>query len=275
MNAENLIQAGDILSALALAKESVRATPSDPKFRIALFQMECLAGNWAKATAQLDILRELGDESAVFTQVFSAVVECEILRNEVFQGRRTPIIFGEPSEWMGWLVESARLVASREYEAAEALRSRAFDEAASLPGTINGAPFEWLADSDMRLGPMFEVIMDGCYRWVPMCRVESIQFDPPQDLRDLVWFPARLRWTNGGLANGFFPVRYPGTEGQSDAALLLSRRTEWDSKPFGFYEGVGQRMFSTDRGEFPLLDVREIQFGATSPSDDTSAPSLQ
>jgi len=272
MNPEALIQAGDLDGALALAKESVRTSPSDPKQRIALFQVECLFGHWAKAGTQLEVLGELGAESAVFARVFSPVLECEMLREEIFSGRRTPIIFGEPQDWMGWLVEAGRMVADGEFEAAEGLRSKAFEAAEAVPGTINGRPFEWMADSDLRLGPMFEVIMDGCYRWVPMCRVEAIQFDPPKDLRDLVWFPARLRWTNGGLANGFLPVRYPGTERREEASLRLSRRTEWDAKPHGFYAGSGQRMFSIGDEEIPLLDVREILFGEAPAASET--PSL-
>jgi type VI secretion system protein ImpE len=75
----------------------------------------------------------------------------------------------------------------------------------------------------------------------------------------MVWLPAHFTWSNGGEGVGLIPTRYPGTENSGDTALCLARKTDWVDTPGGGVEGLGQRMLATDRGEFPMLEVRDIQ----------------
>jgi type VI secretion system protein ImpE len=74
-----------------------------------------------------------------------------------------------------------------------------------------------------------------------------------------------VTWTNGGEAVAFVPVRYPGSEKSQDDAIALARKTEWENQGSDLYFGLGQRMFVTDEGEYPLLEVRQIDLGAESP----------
>jgi type VI secretion system protein ImpE len=67
-------------------------------------------------------------------------------------------------------------------------------------------------------------------------------------------------WANGGEAWGHIPVRYAGTESATDGALRLARKTEWNAEGGDTFLGVGQRMFSTDTAEYPLLETRCIEF---------------
>ena len=138
-----------------------------------------------------------------------------------------------------------------------ALRDEAFDQAPAAAGTIDGEAFEWIADADPRLGPMLEALVDGRYFWVPFHRLSVIEIDPPEDLRDQVWMPARFTWANGGEAAGFIPTRYPGSGRAADPALALARRTEWMGEG-DWFTGLGQRMLATDNGEYALQDVRRI-----------------
>ena len=41
---------------------------------------------------------------------YREAIRCEVLRTEIFAGRRKPLIFGEPPHWMAWLLESLRLM---------------------------------------------------------------------------------------------------------------------------------------------------------------------
>jgi type VI secretion system protein ImpE len=82
--------------------------------------------------------------------------------------------------------------------------------------------------------------------------------EPPTDLRDMVWTQAIVTWTNGGRTPVLIPTRYTGVDASQDAAVLMGRRTEWQEKPGDTYLGSGQRMFATDAGEYPLLEIREI-----------------
>ena len=63
-------------------------------------------GKWEKALTQLNVLADMDAESMLLAQIFRPVLDCETLRTEVFAGKRTPLIFGEPEEWIGWLVQA-------------------------------------------------------------------------------------------------------------------------------------------------------------------------
>jgi len=95
---------------------------------------------------------------------------------------------------------------------------------------------------------------------VPIARIKQLEIEPPEDLRDLVWMPARFLWVNQGEAVGMIPTRYAGSEAAADAQLKLARRTDWRQPMEGVYEGVGQRLLATDEAEFGILNVRQISF---------------
>lgn len=139
------------------------------------------------------------------------------------------------------------------------MQAQAFDAAPATQGRIGDSAFEWIADADSRLGPMLEVILEGKYYWIPFCRIARIEIEKPSDLRDLVWTPARFTWTNGGAVSGHIPVRYPGTENVDDDALRLSRKTLWSEPSPDCFLGLGQRILTTNAGEYPLLECRTLE----------------
>jgi type VI secretion system protein ImpE len=168
------------------------------------------------------------------------------------------MVFGEPEQWLALLIESLLLSGREQIAESDALRARAFDEAPATSGTIDGKPFEWVADADMRLGPVLEAVINGRYYWVPFNRLTKVSIEEPEDLRDVVWTPAHLLLENGGEAYGLVPTRYADTDKREDGALLLARKTTWEERRPEFFCGVGQRVLSTDAGEVSLMDVREI-----------------
>lgn len=258
MNSAELIKAGKLKEGLAALETEIRAHPEDPKLRVFLFQLNCVLGRLDKALTQLQVVASLNADTMMLAQIFRPVIACELLRREVFAGKRTPLIFGEPSEWMGLMVQACALSAAGKQEAASELRAKAFESAPATAGKLDGKAFEWIADADTRLGPMLEVILDSKYYWVPFERIAKMEIAAPTDLRDAVWAPARFTWTNGGAVSAHIPVRYPDTEETGDAALMLSRKTEWRDPGADASHGLGQRMFATDAGDFPLLECRLI-----------------
>ena len=258
MNAEELIRAGKLSEALAELQESIRNNAADPRLRVFLFQLHSVLGNWEKAMTQLNVLMDLNPETMMLARIFGPVVSCEMLRAEVFRGKRTPIVFGEPMEWVGLLMRANEHTGRGEFAAAQPLREQAFEGAPATPGQLNGQPFQWIADADSRLGPILEVILEGKYYWVPFCRIKKIVMDKPSDLRDLVWRPAQFVWTNGGEASGHIPVRYPGTEASDDSQFRLARRTDWQEQEGGACLGLGQRIIATDAEELPLLECKTV-----------------
>jgi len=258
MLAEDRLREGDLDETLRQLQEQVRKEPANTKYRVFLFQLLAVMGQWERAMNQLNVAGELDAGTLAMVQTYREALRCEVLRGEIFAGRRSPLVFGEPEEWFALLLEAQRLLAQGAGEQAMEMRERALETAPATPGTIDGAPFEWIMDGDNRLGPVVEAIVNGRYYWVPFQRIRSLQIEEPADLRDLVWMPAHFTWANGGESAGLIPTRYPGSETSPDPELRRGRRTEWLEQSGGAYVGQGQRMFFTDSGEYPLMEVRSI-----------------
>jgi type VI secretion system protein ImpE len=255
--AEQSLKAGDPAAALVHLQEQVRARPADAKLRVFLFQLLCVLGQWERALTQLKVASELDASTLAMAQTYGEAVRCEAIRRDVFSGRKSPMVFGEPEPWLAFLIESL-LSASADAARSDELRRRAFDEADTSAGEINGQKFDWIADADSRLGPVLEAVINGRYYWVPFLRLSQVTVEPPEDLRDIVWMPAHLQFENGGESVALIPTRYPGSETSADGAVMLARKTEWDEVVPGAYHGRGQRTFITDAGEVPLMNLRTL-----------------
>ncbi len=258
MDAREHLRDGDLGAALTALQAQVRSEPANAKLRVFLFQLLCVNGEWERALAQLNVSGELDAGTLGMVQVYREMLRNEALRAEVFAGRKTPLIFGDPERWIALLIEALRLTATGEEAKGQALRDEAFEQAPVSRGRLNGKPFEWIADADARLGPVLEAVVNGKYYWIPFNHIADLRIGEPQDLRDLVWTPVDLKWTNGGDAVGFIPSRYPGSERHADPKVRLSRRTEWQELPNGGHIGFGQRLFATDGDEYALMEVRDI-----------------
>lgn len=270
-DAENAVRSGDPVLALKLLQDAVRSKPGDAQLRVFLFQLLCVQGEWDRALVQLELCAEMDAAALAMRETYRDAVACERLRAGVFDGSRSPMLFGEPEPWIALLIESLIRAGRGEAQAAEQLRSDAFDAAPPSSGVMDGQAFEWIADCDMRLGPVLEAIVNGRYYWIPFLRLARIDFEEPADLRDYVWLPAHLRFVNGGESVALIPARYPGSEAAGDGLLALGRKTDWSEPAPGVFHGIGQRVFATDAGEYPLLDIRCIELNAAAePADDTN-----
>ncbi len=258
MTAEESLREGKLDDALASLQDQVRKDPADPKHRTFLFQLLSVLGQWDRALNQLKVAGEMDAQAIPMVQTYRDALACEVLRNEVFDGKRSPLVFGEPQEWVALMIEAVRVQAQGKHAEAASLRERALEDAPATSGTLNETPFEWIADADSRLGPILETILLGKYYWIPFQNIASIEIEAPEDLRDLVWTPAHLTWANGGESVALIPTRYVGSAQDERGEVRLSRRTEWVELGEGAYAGLGQRLLATDQAETPLLEVRKV-----------------
>lgn len=265
--AEQAVRDGDLDVALRDLQDQIRKNPEKAQLRVFLFQLLCVLGQWDRARAQLDVAADLDDGTLAMVQMYREALQCEVLRADVFAGKRSPLVFGEPEQWLALLIESLLVRDTPRADQAEGLRQRAFEEAPTSSGTIDGEPFEWIADADMRLGPVCEAVINGRYYWLPFSRVSRIDLDAPADLRDVVWMPAHFQFANGGEAVGVIPTRYPGSEQNADPRVRLARKTVWTESAPDVYWGSGQRILTTDVGEHPVMDVRTILIGNAMTAD--------
>jgi type VI secretion system protein ImpE len=262
--AEESFRAGDLGACLQELQAEVRQNSADAKRRIFLSQLLMVLGQWDRAVTQLNVVGEMDSAALPMARAYRAAIECEMLRAGVFAGRRSPLVFGDPEPWIALLLNALTLDGRGQFTEAAAVRSQALQDAPATGGTLNGEPFEWIADADSRLGPVFEVLLNGAYYWVPAHRVSKIVVEPPSDARDLVWVPAQFTWTNQGEAIGFIPARYPGSEASDDNLIRLARKTEWKEVAPDVFQGLGQRLLATDANEYGLLEVRDIELTAAS-----------
>lgn len=267
MNAEEYLREGDLPKALDALQQQIRLKPAEVKYRVFLFQLLCVMGEWDRALTQLNVAGDMDAGTLAMVHTYRDLLQCEALRQSVFSGKRSPMVFGQPEQWIALVFEALRLEGTGKTERAQQLRYEAFASAPATSGALNGEEFEWIADADARIGPFLEAIVNGNYYWIPLHRISEIRCDEPEDLRDFVWTPAQFRWANGGEAVGFIPTRYTGTEMEADNLLRLARRTEWLESGDGIYTGRGQRMLTTDQSEYSLLDVRLISFSSDSDAD--------
>ena len=259
--AERAVREGDLDGALRALQNEVRARPADADLRVFLFQLLCVLGQWERALTQLNVAADLDPKTLAMAQMYREAIACEKFRADVFGGTRSPVVFGEPEEWVALLVESLLAAGASRAGQSRELRERAFEMAPASSGTLDGEAFEWIADADMRIGPICEAVINGKYYWVPFARLSRIDLEPPADLRDVVWMPAHFQFANGGDAVGVIPTRYPGSHASDDAQLRLARKTEWAEATSGVFTGLGQRVLTTDAGEHALMDVRAIAIG--------------
>jgi type VI secretion system protein ImpE len=243
---------------LARLLAEVKANPAKASLRVYLFQLLCVLGNWERALQQLQVCAQLDAAAIPMAQTYREAIRCELLRDEVFAGRRAPHFLGSPPEWCGMLVESLRLLTQGNRDAADAMRAQAFDLAEEVSCKLDDQPVAWVADADSRLGPVCEIIVNGMYYWLPFSQIHELRLDAPEDLRDFVWLPVQLVLANGGEHVGLVPARYPGSHATDDDRIKLGRLTEWRQIGEDAYGGLGQKIWISDVGEHPILSLRGL-----------------
>jgi type VI secretion system protein ImpE len=260
MIAEELLQQGDLKAALEQLQGQVKAQPAKAEYRVFLFQLLSVLGQWDRALTQLNVAGELDAATLAMVAMYRQVIACECFREAVFLGQKDPVIFGKPEEWIALLLQALKLSAQGQSLKSQELRSRAFELIPAVSGSIDGTAFEWLADSDARLGPIVEAMVEGRYLWIPLQCIATINIEKPVDLRDVVWLPAHFTWVNGGESYGIIPARYPLSYKHDDPLLALSRKTVWEDCGNDLFFGLGQKILTTETADYALLDVRTIGF---------------
>ncbi|MBC7503005.1 MAG: virulence protein SciE type [Herminiimonas sp.] len=238
---------------------AIRTQPGKADLRVYLFQLLCLTGQWERARTQLQLCAQLDAGALSMATIYREALNCERDRAEVFTGRRKPHIIGVPPSWLSMMIEAQHLLAAGDSAGARCLRDNALEQAPATGGSLDGQRFDWLCDADSRLGPIIEAIIGTRYCWIAISQLRCIELDMPQDLRDLVWLPARLTFIEKGEQMALIPVRYPGSEAADDD-VRMARATRWIDFDGDGFAGSGQRMLATDQGEHALLDVRRILF---------------
>jgi len=246
---------------IAAVQQKIRAEPTNPKWRMGLFQRYCQAGRWQKALEQLQTYAGMsGAEGEAFAYAYRVALQQEQVRERVFRGETDPLLPDDADDWLRVLASTLKQPSAGTLSAGD-LRAQALQLAPTSSGTLDEQPFEWIADADSRLGPVCEAIVEGCYQWIPYSAIASIRISAPANLCDLVWLPAgiQLRGNNEESRPALLPARYPWSDGLIDGHLR-SVLTTWEEQDADTWIGHGVRVLTTDRQEKSLLDIRRIDF---------------
>jgi type VI secretion system protein ImpE len=234
-NAQQLFQAGRLREAVQALSAEVRNHPADTKRRTFLFELLCFSGEYDRAEKQLDLLAEASSNSEMGALLYRSALHAERTRQDLFQKGEYPKPAGGSSPG-----------------------------GESIPGTLNGKAFQTITDTDRRIGPRLEVFAGGNYLWISFEHLASIQIPPPRRLRDLLWTPAVVRagpaLKGTDLGEVLLPVLSPFAWQHSDDAVRLGRMTVWQEDESGAAVPAGQKMLLVDSEEFPLLEVRQLEF---------------
>ena len=230
MIARNLFEQGEVRAAQGALSEWLRSHPGDHLERTFLFELLCFSGDWDRAERQLSVLAK-----------------------------------GDPQRELGATLYFSALHAerTRHNQAVNCAPDTNSNPPNSLPGTLNGRPFQSISDADPNIGARLEIFAAGCYAWLALKHVAHIRFQAPRRLRDTLWANATVQ-TNASfrgaeLREVLVPVLYPFSWKASDESVWLGHKTVWtgeqdEARPFG------QKMLLVDDEEIPLLDVRELAF---------------
>jgi len=232
MTAKQLFQAGQLNEAIKALGAEVRDNPADPRRRTFLFELLCFAGEFDRAEKHLHVLAQSSGQSEMGAVLYFSALHAERTRLEKFTKEAL-----------------STLAAARQFS-----------------GTLNGQAFESIVDADPRIGARLEIFAAGSYMWIPFEHIVSIEIQAPQKLRDLLWTPALVRtgpsFKEKELGEVLVPVLYPQSFANQNDNVRLGRETHWQEVEGGEPIPVGQKIFLVDGEEFPLLEVRKIEFTA-------------
>ncbi len=118
MLAEQNLRDGNLTEALAQLQQEVRQDPANAQHRVFLFQLLSVLGDWDRAMTQLNVCGELDAGTLAMVQTYREALQCEVLREKIFAGKKAPLIFGKPGQWIALLIEALRLTAEGHHEKA-------------------------------------------------------------------------------------------------------------------------------------------------------------
>lgn len=259
-----LLHEHSLAEALALVEQNLRRKPALSGHLLRL-DLLCLLRQWDRAAQQTETCIRFDASCLPLMALIHALVVCEKQREAVFAGQGIPgALPVVPEKTPSWLVlqQEALKVQAEAVSTADDLRGKALSMVPDSSGVAvlshgNNIEFQWITDSDTRLGPVLEIFTQDNYLWLPFADLEYLELAEPASLRDFVWMPAVFE-THGQRRHGFLPGIYPASASIEDS-FALGRETSWQDVGSTGVFGQGQKVFCTDNHDLPLFELRRIQ----------------
>ena len=261
MNAKECFEAGQLADAVEAALAEVKRYPTELHRRNFLCELLCYGGDLERADKQLDTMTVQDPDAAIGISLFRQLVRAEQARRDFYLSGRLPEFVDEPTPAQKLQLEASIMLREGDAERALQLLTQAEELSSSCSGTSDGQPFDEFRDLDDLLSSSLEVLTTtGKYYWIPIDRVELIEFRDPQYPRDLLWRAAHMVVRGGPDGEVYIPALYTGSCGSEDAGIQLGRATDWIGEETGLVRGMGQRMFLVGEEARPILSLGTLEF---------------
>jgi type VI secretion system protein ImpE len=219
----------------------------------------CFAGDWPRADAQLDVIGGQDSQLLLGINMFRQLIRAEQARQQFYAEGRVPEFIDAPAPHLECCLKAS--ICLREGRPAEA--ASLLEEAERLRPTVsgicNGQPFADLRDVDDLTAPIFEVLAsNGKYYWIPIDRVEVMEFREPEHPRDLLWRRVHMVVRGGPDGEVFLPTLYAGSAGEPDERFRMGHMTDWRGGEGSPVRGVGQRMFLIGDDGRGIMELQQI-----------------
>jgi type VI secretion system protein ImpE len=260
--AKELLDAGDLRSAIEVLTRQVRSNPSDVRQRTFLFELLCFAGDFDRAERQLDVIGQQSATAELGVQVYRNNIKAERDRGRLFTHGLHPHFLLEAPAYIDLHFAAINRVREGNMAEARSLLDKAEEDRPALAGKLNGKQFLDFRDYNDIVGPSLELIVQGSYTWLPFEQMRSIEIAAPKQLRDLMWAPAQIETINGAIGEVFIPALYAGSSDQPNDQVKLGRATEWNDLGGDLYAAAGLRLFLVDDADKALFEAKSIEFDA-------------
>ncbi len=267
MTASELFHAGKLKEAIAAALEEVRNHPTDMGRRLFLAELLCFGGEFERADNHLDAVGHNDPQTMPWVITFRQLIRAEQARQDFFSLGRVPDFLAKPEGAVSVLLEASIRVRDGSLDEAGRLLEQAEQSRPRASGQCDGEKFDDFRDLDDQTSCVIEVLTsNGTYYWVPISRIESIEFHEPARSRDLIWRRTHLIVCDGPDGEVYVPALYAGAAADSDDLIRLGRRTDWRGGESSPVRGAGQRTFLVGEEARSILELKSIKFEHSSES---------
>ncbi|NCX97315.1 MAG: SciE type virulence protein, partial [Planctomycetia bacterium] len=174
-----LLKSGNLAAAIDATAAKVKAAPTDLEARWLLAELLVVSGQNDRADQQLDALMNLEPRASVTAVPVRQLLRAEAARRQFFEEGRVPELIDGADDAIRARLQAFVLVRAGDQAGAGQLVAQAEKDRPALPGKIGDRSFGDFRDLDDITAGVFEVLTHtGKYYWIPMDRVEAIDFMP-------------------------------------------------------------------------------------------------
>ncbi|WP_156630068.1 MULTISPECIES: type VI secretion system accessory protein TagJ [unclassified Methylobacterium] len=254
----DLLDAGRLDDAIAVASQGVKARPTQAAARLALAELLVLAGALDRAEAQLQVAMEHAPAEATALVAMRHLLRAAVAREAWHHQGALPDFIDGPTARQGEAMRLALAVRAGDAAAAEAARL-ALEAMPPILAAVDAGAMQEVRDvCDLSQAGFEALTLAGRYLWLAPERVESLVFAPPRRPTDLLWRRAEARLVDGRETTFLVLAQYHDPE--AGEAARLARETAWIDLPGGTVRGRGQRVWLVGEAVREFLSLGRVAF---------------